>query len=64
GLVTSAVYSTRMIGGSLTLVLSELMPGGFSGRFAFTAALAGAVALGLGLLAPGEVIRAPGDATP
>ncbi|OJT25776.1 MFS transporter [Archangium sp. Cb G35] len=56
GMVTSAVYATRMLGGSFTLAALELVPPGFPVRFAVIASLAGAAALSLALFAPGRVI--------
>ena len=55
GMVTSAVYASRMFGGSFTIALVDVLPGGFAARFAFIAALAGLAALGLLALAPGRV---------
>jgi hypothetical protein len=63
GLVTSAIYATRMLGGSFTIILLEVLPGGFTARFAFTAVLAAAGALGFRALAPGRVVTAPDPAT-
>ncbi|HEX5752536.1 MAG TPA: MFS transporter [Archangium sp.] len=56
GMVTSALYATRMLGGSFTLAALELVPPGFSVRFAVLASLAGTAALGLALFAPGHVV--------
>ncbi len=54
GMVTSALYATRMLGGSFTIAVLDLLPGGFPMRFALMAALAGAAALVLSTLAPGR----------
>ncbi|HEY0095967.1 MAG TPA: MFS transporter, partial [Archangium sp.] len=56
GMVTSAIYATRMLGGSFTLAALELVPGGFPVRFALIAAIAAAAALSLALFAPGRVV--------
>ncbi|MBM7112471.1 MFS transporter [Archangium primigenium] len=55
GMVTSAVYASRMLGGSFTIALVDLLPGGFPARFAFIALLAGTAALVLCTWAPGRV---------
>jgi hypothetical protein len=56
GMVTSAMYATRMLGGSFTIALVDLVHGGFHLRFALTALVAGVAALSLGGLAPGRVV--------
>jgi hypothetical protein len=61
GMVTSAIYSTRMLGGSFTIALVDLVHGGFSLRFALIALVAGVAALALGGFAPGRVVT---DAEP
>lgn len=63
GMVTSAIYATRLLGGSFTLAALELIPGGFPPRFAFIAGLAGSAALSLVLIAPDRVIT-EADASP
>ncbi|WP_375769344.1 MFS transporter [Archangium gephyra] len=60
GMVTSAIYATRMLGGSFTLAALELVPPGFPVRFALIAAIATAAALSLGLFAPGRVVTEAG----
>ncbi|AKI98879.1 MFS transporter [Archangium gephyra] len=60
GMVTSAIYATRMLGGSFTLAALELVPPGFPVRFALVASLAGAAALSLALFAPGRVVTEAG----
>ena len=54
GMVTSALYATRMLGGSFTIAAVDLLPGGFPVRFALMAVLAGTAALVLATLAPGR----------
>ncbi|QRN97439.1 MFS transporter [Archangium violaceum] len=61
GMVTSAIYATRMLGGSFTIALVDLVHGGFPLRFALIALVAGVAALSLGGFAPGRVVT---DAEP
>jgi hypothetical protein len=63
GMMTSAIYASRMLGGSFAIAVADVLPGGFPARFAFIAALAGVAALGLGALAPGRVEAEPRPAT-
>ncbi len=56
GMVTSAVYASRMLGGSFTIAVVDLVRGEFSLRFALVAAIAGVAALLLSSLSPGRVV--------
>ncbi|PTL77090.1 MFS transporter [Vitiosangium sp. GDMCC 1.1324] len=56
GMITSAMYATRMLGGSFTIAAVDLVHGGFALRFALVAAIAGVAALTLSTLAPGRVV--------
>jgi hypothetical protein len=61
-MMTSAMYATRMLGGSFTIVALDLVHGGFALRFALVAVLAGTAALTLLALAPGRVVTENGPA--
>ncbi|MCE9669697.1 MFS transporter [Myxococcus stipitatus] len=54
GIVTSSLYATRLLGGSLTVAALALARGHFAAQFALAGSLAAVVALGLFLLAPGK----------
>lgn len=56
GMVTSAIYATRMLGGSLTIAAVDLLPGSFAARFAVLAVLAGVAALVQLTLAPSRAV--------
>ncbi|AGC43035.1 major facilitator family transporter [Myxococcus stipitatus DSM 14675] len=56
GIITSSLYSTRLLGGSLTVAALALARGHFATQFAIAAALAGTVALLLAVVAPGKVL--------
>ncbi len=62
GMVTSAIYATRMLGGSFTIAAIDLVHGGFTLRFTLVAAIAGVAALVLASLAPGRVVTEAGAA--
>lgn len=62
GVITSAMYATRMLGGSFTIAALDVVHGGFALRFALVAALAGTAALTLLALAPGRVVTDTGPA--
>lgn len=62
GMMTSAMYATRMLGGSFTIAALDVVHGGFALRFALVAALAGTAALTLLALAPGRVVTDAGPA--
>lgn len=62
GMMTSAMYATRMLGGSFTIVALDLVHGGFALRFTLVAVLAGTAALTLLALAPGHVVTENGPA--
>ena len=55
-MVTSAMYANRMLGGSFAIAAVDLVHGGFPLRFALIAAIAGAAALSLSTVAPGQVV--------
>lgn len=52
GMVTRSICATRMLGGSFTLAVLDLVPGGFTPRFALIAVIAGLAALSLARFAP------------
>ncbi|HZI12288.1 MAG TPA: MDR family MFS transporter [Myxococcus sp.] len=54
GIVTSTLYATRLLGGSLTVALLALSRGHFATQFAIAAGLTAAAALVLALAAPGR----------
>ncbi|MCP3098080.1 MFS transporter [Myxococcus sp. K15C18031901] len=54
GIVTSSLYATRLLGGSLTVAALALARGHFAAQFALAGSLAALVSLGLFLLAPGK----------
>ncbi|NOJ82044.1 MFS transporter [Myxococcus xanthus] len=55
GIVTSALYATRLLGGSLAVALLALASGHFALQFGIAAGLTAVAALGLALLAPGRM---------
>jgi hypothetical protein len=54
GIVTSSLYATRLLGGSLAVALLALARGHFAAQFALAAGLTALAALVLGLFAPGR----------
>jgi hypothetical protein len=62
GMVTSALYATRMLGGTFTIAAIDLVHGSFALRFALVAAIAGVAALVLASLAPGRVVTEASEA--
>jgi len=54
GIVTSAVYATRLLGGSLTVAVLALASGHFAVQFGIAAGLTAIAALVLALAAPGR----------
>lgn len=56
GMVTSSIYATRMLGGAFGLAALDLVPDGFTPRFALIAVMAGLAALSLASFAPGKVV--------
>lgn len=59
GIVTSSLYATRLLGGSLTVAALALARGHFALQFAIAGALAGTVALMLAMAAPGKMTSEP-----
>ncbi|NVJ00924.1 MFS transporter, partial [Myxococcus sp. AM009] len=54
GIVTSALYATRLLGGSVAVAVLALARGHFALQFGIAAGLTAMAALGLALLAPGR----------
>jgi hypothetical protein len=54
GIITSSLYATRLLGGSLAVAAMSLARGHFSTQFAMAAALTVVAALGMALAAPGR----------
>ncbi|RKH21905.1 hypothetical protein D7X75_36520, partial [Corallococcus sp. CA031C] len=53
GIVTSTLYSMRLLGGSLAVAALSLARGHFAAQFAIAAGLTALAALGMALAAPG-----------
>ncbi|RKH56016.1 hypothetical protein D7V93_21285, partial [Corallococcus llansteffanensis] len=54
GIVTSTLYSMRLLGGSLAVAALSLARGHFALQFAIAAGLTTVAALGMALAAPGR----------